>query len=601
MNNLFYSLSLAFLLFTTHVSAIVSEASDLKVIEREINQLDDNALVVFDIDYTLIVPNDLILAPCGEVYFQAFMKKLRALEEQGEVLGSKVSLKSQVSLVDEKIIELLSILEQKKIKTIGLTAMPTGKFGLISNAEEWRVKQLDSLGINFLWSFPSIDSITLNKFEGKKTQPVFKQGVLASAKYPKGQVLVEFLRQVQWKPSKVIFVDDRMEYIESVETELSKEQIPLISFHYTAATDRPCQLDKEVADFQLDYLMQKGEWLSDEEAKKSLNSAHHKIVRRAAFDIGSGQIKMQISDVDLTANKIINVLLTDTAYVGLRENLVKSLDGRLSSDIQNKTVEAISELMKKAAPFHPKAYHAIATEALRLAKNADTLVERIKNETGMSVTIVSQEEEGILGFISAVSEADIDPTKVVSWDFGGGSFQITTKCGDNYSVYLGRLGKTPMKNALLKIQEKDVDPTSSPNPISKPQAIQAIQFVKDNIKDVPIELRQKLKQPDVVVLGVGINPLWGMQKNTHYDINRVLKELNCRLNLDDAAIRIKDSIPADRKEAFPHVVSNLILAYGVMEALDITQVHYVGTQGANAIGALLSPQYWVSNKICQKH
>lgn len=348
------------------------------------------------------------------------------------------------------------------------------------------------------------------------------------------------------------------------------------------------------------FIIQNTEVLSDEESKKHLNTAPHKIVRRAAFDIGSGQIKMQVSDVDLTANKIINVLLTDTVYVGLRENLVKSLDGRLSSDIQNKTVEAISELIKKATPFNPEAYHAIATEALRLAKNADTVVERIKNETGLTVTIVSQEEEGILGFISAVSEADINPDKVVSWDFGGGSFQITTKCGDHYSVYLGRLGKIPIKNILLKIQGKDLDPLSSPNPISKSQAIQAIEFIKDNIKDVPIELRQKLKQSDVVVLGVGINPLWGMQKSTHFDINRVFKELDCRLNLDDAAIRLKDAIPADRKEAFPHVVTNLILAYGVMEALGITQVHYVGTQGANAIGALLSPKYWLSSEKCQK-
>jgi exopolyphosphatase/guanosine-5'-triphosphate,3'-diphosphate pyrophosphatase len=248
--------------------------------------------------------------------------------------------------------------------------------------------------------------------------------------------------------------------------------------------------------------------------------------------------------------------------------------------------------VKKAAPFHPEAYHAIATEPLRLAKNGDVLVERIKKETGVPVTIVSQEEEGILGFISAVSEADVDLDKAISWDFGGGSFQITTKCGDHYSVYQGRLGKTPMKNALLKIQGKEVDPMLSPNPISQSQAMAAIQFVKDSIQDVPIELRQKLNQPDIVVLGVGINPLWGMQQSTHFDSSRVLKELDCRLNLDDAAIRIKDSILTDRKEAFTHVVSNLILAYGVMEALEIPQVHYVGVQGANAIGALLSPKYW---------
>jgi hypothetical protein len=69
-----------------------------------------------------------------------------------------------------------------------------------------------------------------------------------------------------------------------------------------------------------------------------------------------------------------------------------------------------------------------------------------------------------------------------------------------------------------------------------------------------------------------------------------------RLNLDDDAIRVKDSIAEERKEASAYVVSNLILARGVMEALDINQVHYVGTQGANAIGALLTQKYWTSTE-----
>jgi len=34
-----------------------------------------------------------------------------------------------------------------------------------------------------------------------------------------------------------------------------------------------------------------------------------------------------------------------------------------------------------------------------------------------------------------------------------------------------------------------------------------------------------------------------------------------------------------------------------MEALDIPHVRYVGTQSANAIGALLSPQYWDTKDI----
>lgn len=317
-----------------------------------------------------------------------------------------------------------------------------------------------------------------------------------------------------------------------------------------------------------------------------------KIVRRAAFDIGSGQIKVQVSDVNLMANKIVNVLFTDAVNIALREDLVKSLDGRLSIEIQNKTVDAIAQLMQKAKSFYPEAYHAVATESLRLAKNGAALVDRIKKETDLTVTIVTQEEEGILGFLSAVSEANVDPNKVVSWDLGGGSFQITTRCGEHYSVYQGRFGKIPMKYALLKIQGKNVEQTFSPNPISKSQANQAIQFVKDSIKNVPIKLSQKLNQPDVIVLGIGINPLWRILQCMNYDSNQILRELERRLNLEDESIRVMDSISVDRKEVATYAVSNLILASAIMEVFQIHQVQYVGKLSANAIGALLSPEYW---------
>lgn len=330
-------------------------------------------------------------------------------------------------------------------------------------------------------------------------------------------------------------------------------------------------------------------------AAEESNAQGQAVERRVAFDIGSGQIKMQVSDVDTAANKIVNVLLIDNAVVGLRENLIKSLDGRLSSEIQDKTVDAISELVKKAEPFQPEAYHAVATEPLRLAKNGQDLAERIENESGVPVTIVSQEEEGILGFISALSEADISPDRAISWDFGGGSSQFTIKCGDNCVVYKGKFGKIPLKIALLKIQGKDAEHTFSPNPISKSHLSEAIEFIKANVKDVPVEIRDKLNHPDAAVLGVGIHPLWGMLQNAHFGRDRILREIHSRLDLDDDAIRRMDSISVERKESSAYVVSNLILAYGVMEALDITQVHYVGTQGANAIGALLSPKYWKEN------
>ncbi len=318
-------------------------------------------------------------------------------------------------------------------------------------------------------------------------------------------------------------------------------------------------------------------------------SEPQQLQRRAAFDIGSGRIKLQVSDVDTKTNKIASVVFTDNASVALREDLAKSLNGRLSSDIQNQTVEAIDKMMKKAALYQPEAYHGVGTEALRLAENGQALVERIERETGLPVTIVSQEEEGILGFLTAVSEANADPEKAISWDFGGGSFQITAKCGDQYCVYQGRIGKVPLKSALLRIQGKDPSREFTPNPISKTDAEQAIKFILDNVKNVPVELREKLRSPDAVILGVGIHPLWGLKNSAWYGPDRVLAELNERLNMSDEEICEKHACP---KQAAVYVVSNLVLAYGVMRAMGIHEVHYVGTMGANAIGALLSPQYW---------
>lgn len=268
MKNFIYSFIFTLFFGSTQLFGVIIHAPTLDVVEEYIKDLDENALVVFDVDYTILVPNDRILAR-GE-YFQKIMEKLRDFQEDGEVLGSKILIQAQISLIDERILNLLEILKQKNIKVIALTAMPTGRFGLMPNAEQWRVQQLASLGIHLDWSFPEIDSIMFEEFEGQKRLPVFKRGILASVKYPKGQVLCAFLKRMQWKPSKVFFIDDGMQYINSVECELDKENIQHISFHYTAAADLSSQFDQKLADFQLDYLIYKNEWLSDEEAKNKM-------------------------------------------------------------------------------------------------------------------------------------------------------------------------------------------------------------------------------------------------------------------------------------------------------------------------------------------
>lgn len=272
-----------FFFVSTQLFGIVLNAPNLDVLERYIKELDSNALVIFDVDYTLLVPDDRILAPCGEEYLKKIIKSIPYSHEEGKILHSIVMLQASISLIDKKIFNILNELKQKNIKTIALTAIPTGQFGLISNAEQWRVQQLASLGIYLDWSFPEIDSLTLEDFTGKSA-PVFKKGVLASSTYPKGQVLCAFLKKLQWVPSTILFIDDKMDFINSVEQELEKENIRHISFYYTAARDQSFALDYKVADFQFKHLIQQKTWLNDEEAKnkllKSLGQNTHRIAEK---------------------------------------------------------------------------------------------------------------------------------------------------------------------------------------------------------------------------------------------------------------------------------------------------------------------------------
>lgn len=273
MKNLCDCLWLLFVLLATQAFAIVIETKDLELFKAEIERLDDQALVVFDVDYTLLAPKDAVLGPLGETHLTEFKKNVIASSGDWEILASKVLLNSQDSLIDHEVLDLIEKLKEKKIRTIALTAMPTGDLGLIPSMEDWRIEQLNKLGIRFDWSFPTLPPMLFEQFQGGKySPPSFKNGVICSSRQPKGKVLLEFLKYAQFTPSKVVFLDDRMDYIESMELELGKQGIPLISFHYLAISSLFDELDEEIAAYQLSHLLQHGEWLSDEEVSAKLGN-----------------------------------------------------------------------------------------------------------------------------------------------------------------------------------------------------------------------------------------------------------------------------------------------------------------------------------------
>lgn len=243
----------------------------LKEAQEVLEKLDENALVVFDVDETLILVKDKIrrkhpekiIADFNMMHFDTVIEDV----ERKERLDSIILKTAQQELIEPESAQIVKNLQSKNIKVIALTHMHAGKYSTLESMEEWRFKQLYDLNINF--EINNSMTIILKNFPMvRNSHPIFYKGILATARScQKGEALAELLNQLQWKPSIVVFFDDSFCHIESVHKEILKLNIPCIAFHYKATEIIANNIDFGIAKFQYKYLLKHEKWLGDEEAQ----------------------------------------------------------------------------------------------------------------------------------------------------------------------------------------------------------------------------------------------------------------------------------------------------------------------------------------------
>jgi exopolyphosphatase/guanosine-5'-triphosphate,3'-diphosphate pyrophosphatase len=120
------------------------------------------------------------------------------------------------------------------------------------------------------------------------------------------------------------------------------------------------------------------------------------VVRRAAFDIGSGYTKMLVADVKDGAI-VGRVVLETEVNLAYKVDAQQSPDGSLSEAIQAEGLACFRELTAKALSLGATEATGIATEIFRKAPNGDAFLERLTSATGVRITRISQEAEARLG------------------------------------------------------------------------------------------------------------------------------------------------------------------------------------------------------------
>ncbi len=145
-----------------------------------------------------------------------------------------------------------------------------------------------------------------------------------------------------------------------------------------------------------------------------------KFKRLAAIDVGSNSLHLVIAKVSPDGK--FSVLDKMKAPVRLGEGGGKFL--HLSDDAISEGVKALKSFAKIAKENNVDAIRAVATSAVREAENKDVFVEKVFNESGINIEVVSGYEESRLIFLGASKSLELEKSKIGLCDIGGGSAEL---------------------------------------------------------------------------------------------------------------------------------------------------------------------------------
>jgi exopolyphosphatase/guanosine-5'-triphosphate,3'-diphosphate pyrophosphatase len=157
----------------------------------------------------------------------------------------------------------------------------------------------------------------------------------------------------------------------------------------------------------------------------------------AVIDIGSNSGRVVVLEVDRAGH----LRLLTGSRTALR--LVHDVDEkrRLSPESMARTLEAVRDFHAIASGAGAKRIVAVATAAIRDARNGRTFMQRIRRELGIRVDIIDGSAEARLGFAGAVRGLPV--ASGLLFDLGGGSMQISRfrnrRLGTAVSLPLGAL------------------------------------------------------------------------------------------------------------------------------------------------------------------
>jgi exopolyphosphatase/guanosine-5'-triphosphate,3'-diphosphate pyrophosphatase len=147
-------------------------------------------------------------------------------------------------------------------------------------------------------------------------------------------------------------------------------------------------------------------------------------LRYAAIDIGSNAVRLLIADI-IENNASVSFKKNTLVRVPLRLGDDAFLDRHLSERNAVDLVKTMSAFRNLMDVYKVTDYMALATSAMREAKNGEEVAKHVKTETDLAIEIINGQEEARMIY-SSHAELNIDKSKNYLYiDVGGGSTELS--------------------------------------------------------------------------------------------------------------------------------------------------------------------------------
>ncbi|MFK7953760.1 MAG: Ppx/GppA phosphatase family protein [Ekhidna sp.] len=144
-------------------------------------------------------------------------------------------------------------------------------------------------------------------------------------------------------------------------------------------------------------------------------------MKLAAIDIGSNAVRLQITKV-IEYEKVITFKKLEYVRFPLRLGHDVFSTGSISSFNQKRFIKLMTAYKNLIDLYDVDAFYGCATSAMRESENGQELLDKVKDELDLSISIISGEKEAQI--INDVILISLDNDHYIHIDVGGGSTEL---------------------------------------------------------------------------------------------------------------------------------------------------------------------------------